>query len=204
MDERNKRSKRFVNGPHSSALDEIVMWNGRRLLLRPIRPEDEAQHLRFLDKIDADDLRMRLFYSKREISHAELARLTQINCESEMAFIATTVAVGDGKPETLGVVRAIADPDNLSTEMAIIVRSDLKGSGLGRLLLEKMIRYCRERGLSEMTASVLQANQRMLALAKRIGFTAVASAGGVVELRLGLQGDSASTRPDKSMKSNTY
>lgn len=148
---------------------------------------------------------MRLFYSKREISPAELTRLTQIDYQSEMAFIATTVIVGNAqdKPETLGVVRAITDPANAHTEMAIMVRSDLKGSGLGRLLLEKMIRYCRERGIPEMTASVLQANQRMLTLAKKMGFTTADSSKGVVDLRLRLQGDSTSERSDKSM-SNTY
>lgn len=181
-----KGNERFAIRPYPRELEETITWNGRALLLRPILPEDEAQHLRFLKTLDADDVRMRLFYSKREIAHSELARLTQIDYEREMAFIATTLNE-QGEAETLGVVRAITDPDNVQTEMAIIVRSDLKGGGLGRLLLDKMIRYCRERGTTEMTATVLHANQRMLALAKSVGFTTSPAPEGVLTLRLALQ-----------------
>jgi acetyltransferase len=163
---RSKGLQRFAIRPYPRELEETVTWNGRKLLLRPILPEDEAQHLRFLKRLDTEDVRMRLFYSKREIAHSELARLTQIDYEREMAFIATAID-DSGEPETLGVVRAITDPDNLRAEMAIIVRSDLKGGGLGRLLLDKMIRYCRERGTAEMTASMLHANEQISSFKKR-------------------------------------
>jgi acetyltransferase len=183
---KSKGNERFAIRPYPRELEETVTWNGRKLLLRPILPEDEAQHLRFLQKVNTDDMRMRFFYTRREFAHSELARLTQIDFEREMAFIATTRGKG-GEVETFGVVRAITDPDNLQAEMAIILRSDLKGGGLGRLLLEKMIRYCRGRGTAEMTASTLHANHRMLALAKRLGFVSTPTPEGVIELRLQLQ-----------------
>ena len=83
-----------------------------------------------------------------------------------MAFIAHAPV----KEETLGVVRAIADPDNRKAEFAIIVRSDLRGRGLGRALLEKMIRYCRQRETGEVVGQVLLRNRTMRALAKELGF----------------------------------
>ena len=84
---------------------------------------------------------MRVFYSRRSIERSELARLTQIDYEREMAFVA--VAPGpDGAEQTLGVARAVADPDNIDAEFGIIVRSDLKGTGLGSVLMHKLIRTC--------------------------------------------------------------
>ena len=82
----------------------------------------------------------------------------------------------NGQPRTLGTVRAIADPDNLDAEFGIIVRSDLKGHGLGQLLLDKMIRYARSRGTKRLVASVLRENHKMLALAADNGFEFVESA----------------------------
>jgi hypothetical protein len=111
------------------------------IVLRPIRPEDEAQHLAFLQRLDPVDIRMRIFYSRRSIERSELARLTQIDYEREMAFIATG-SDPVRRAETLGVARALADPDNVEAEFGIIVRSDLKGGGLGERLMRKLIGTC--------------------------------------------------------------
>jgi acetyltransferase len=62
---------------------------------------------------------------RRRPSLLKRARLTQIDYDREMAFIAIRKRA-DGSFETLGVVRPVADPDNIAAEFAIIVRSDLK------------------------------------------------------------------------------
>ena len=67
------------------------------LTLRPIRPEDQAQHLAFLARLDPVDVRLRVFYSGRSIERSELARLTQIDYDREMAFVATSPAAGGGE-----------------------------------------------------------------------------------------------------------
>ena len=127
-------AQNFAIRPYPAHLCETIQWQGRTVTLRPIRPEDEAQHLAFLGRLDPQDIRMRVFYSRRSIERSELARLTQIDYEREMAIVA--VAAGpDGAEETLGAVRAVADPDNLDAEFGVIVRSDLKGLGLGRMAL---------------------------------------------------------------------
>ena len=155
--------------PYPSELQEQQDWQGRTLTLRPIRPEDEAQHLAFLEKLDVHDVRMRVFYSRRTIERSELARLTQIDYEREMAFIATAALPGGGE-ETLGVARAIADPDNETAEFGIIVRSDLKGGGLGERLMRKLITHFRARGTARLVGTVLHENDRMLQLARDLGF----------------------------------
>ncbi len=167
----------FAIRPYPSNLVETLDWRGRRLTLRPIRPEDEAQHMAFLSQLDPNDIRMRVFYSRRSIERSELARLTQIDYAREMAFVAVD-AGPDGQERTLGVVRAIADPDNVSAEFGIVIRSDMKGEGLGGLLMRRIIDYQRSHGTQKLVATVLAENTRMLELAHRLGFVEVPSPDG--------------------------
>jgi acetyltransferase len=104
-----------------------------------------------------------------------------------MAFVATREE--DGRQRTLGVVRAISDPDGTKAEFAVVVRSDLKAMGLGHALLEKLVRYCRQRGMGELVGQVLPDNRRMLELARSLGFQSRwLHEEGVVEVRLPLRG----------------
>ena len=159
----------FAITPYPAHLVESVAWQGETLVLRPIRPEDEPQHRAFLDCLEPNDLRLRFFSSRRELPRSELARLTQIDYAREMAFIAVRTAA-DGTLHTLGVVRAVTDPDNVDAEFAIIVRSDLKAQGLGQLLLRKMIFYLSSRGTCRMVGRVMKENRSMLELTHSNGF----------------------------------
>jgi acetyltransferase len=162
--------ERLAIRPYPRELEESLEWQGASLLLRPIRPEDTEQHLDFLRKLSPEDIRMRVFHTRRYIAPSELARLTQIDYEREMAFIAVTTG-GEGAADTLGVVRAVTDPENARAEFGIVVRSDLKGQGLGSILFDKIIRYCRSRGTRELVGDVLRENTGMLEMARRTGFT---------------------------------
>ncbi|MCW5657705.1 MAG: bifunctional acetate--CoA ligase family protein/GNAT family N-acetyltransferase [Burkholderiaceae bacterium] len=159
----------FAIRPYPQELVEAVSWHGETLTLRPIRPEDEGQHLRFIEQLSPEDIRMRVFAPRRELPRSELARLTQIDYAREMAFLAERSGP-DGQPETIGTVRAVSDPDGIEAEFAIVVRSDLKGRGLGRLLLDKLERYARAQGLQRITGVVLRENEAMLGLAQHVGF----------------------------------
>jgi acetyltransferase len=156
---------RFAITPYPADLSETVDWQDETIVVRPIRPEDEPQHRAFVEQLAPGDLRLRFFYVRRELPRSELARLTQIDYAREMAFIAVRRSGERGKEETLGVVRATADPDNVEAEFAIVVRSDLKGRGLGHLLLDKMIRYLRSRGTTRLVGFVLHENMAMRDLA---------------------------------------
>jgi acetyltransferase len=157
---------RFAIRPYPVDLVETWDWQGQPITVRPIRPEDEARHRAFLERLDPEDIRLRIFYSRRSIEHSELARLTQIDYEREMAFI-----VVDAAGDTLAVVRGVTDPDNITAEFGIVVRSDLKGGGLGERLMHKLIAYHRSRGTQVLKADVLAENARMLALARDLGFS---------------------------------
>jgi GNAT superfamily N-acetyltransferase len=131
---------------------------GARSGAASIRPEDEASIAPSPSGLRPEDLRLRFFSIRRELPRSELARLVQVDYSREMALIALGRGAG-GAQETLGVVRAVADPDNDEAEFAIIVDSALKGRGLGQLLLAKMIRYLRDRGTQRLVADVLRENR---------------------------------------------
>ena len=176
-------SDRLAILPYPRELEEeVVLQDGSRVLLRPIRPEDEPAHQDFFGRLTREDLRFRFFNVLREVPHSQMARYTQIDYDREMAFVAI-----DATSATLGVVRGVYDADFRSAEFAILVRSDQKGRGLGRALLEKLIRHARARGAGEVVGQVLPDNRPMLDLAHALGFKSRFVVGeGVVEVRLAL------------------
>lgn len=179
---------RFAIQPYPDHLEERVRWQGRTLLLRPVRPDDGERHRAFVEGLKPEDLRLRFFQTRRELPRSEIARLTQIDYAREMAFIAVAepgpagadgaagspvdaLAVATQAGRTLGVARAVSDPDHVEAEFAIVVASALHGRGLGRLLMRKLIRYATQRGLQRLVGLVLRENGAMLALCKSLGFT---------------------------------
>jgi acetyltransferase len=179
---------RFAIQPYPKALEQTTaLRNGRAVLFRPIRPEDEAAHYVFLSHMSEQDLVYRFFHYVKHIPRRDMARLTQIDYDREMAFVASATGE-DGEPETLGVVRIVATPDNHTAEFAIIIRSDMKGQGIGSGLLRKMIDYSRERGIRVFSGDVMYDNQPMLDLLKGFGFTFGRSEeAGIVRCTLELQ-----------------
>jgi acetyltransferase len=166
---RQTGSARLAILPYPRELEETIEFDGRSVMVRPIRPEDEMAHGDFLRGLKPEDVRFRFFGLVREFPHSELARYTQIDYDREMAFIATAPG-SNGQAETLGVVRAVIGPNRRSAEFAIVIRSDLKGKGLGYRLLARMIAYCRDRGLEQMVGETLPNNHDMIMLAQSLGF----------------------------------
>jgi acetyltransferase len=137
-----------------------------RVILRPIRPEDERLYAMFFSKLTPDDIRMRFFTAKPDLSFKFLARLTQIDYAREMAFVAIAAETG----ELLGVSRLIADPDYTHAEYGVLVRSDLKSKGLGWRLMQHLIGYAQREGLEELEGEVLASNTTMLRMCDEMGF----------------------------------
>jgi acetyltransferase len=176
---------RLAIRPYPAELEQSVQFLGRNVRLRPIRPEDAPQHREFLSRVAPEDLRARFFATMSTLPEAEILRLTQIDYERAMAFIAEA-PLPRGGHETLGVARAHSDSDNVAAEFGVLVRSDLKGKGLGTLLLDKLIRYCRARGIARLEGDVLADNTAMLQVAAASGFVRQAAQRGVVHVSLKL------------------
>ncbi|EGC99655.1 GCN5-related N-acetyltransferase, partial [Burkholderia sp. TJI49] len=173
--------------PYPRHLEQTLDWRGETVTIRPIRPEDESAHNELLAAMTPEDLRMRFFGAVRSFDHSQVARMTQIDYDREMAFI-VEVTDASGRSHTLAVARAVADPDNETAEFAIAVRPDQKGKGLGRLMMTRIIDYARSRGTAWMVGEALRENAPMISLAKSCGFEVSATEEpGVVGFRMKLQ-----------------
>jgi len=156
---------RFAIRPYPSQLEhDFITRAGRRFHVRPIRPEDEPAMIEMLGRCSMDDIRLRFFAPMKEVSHTFIARMTQIDYDREMALVAM-----DGT-DLVGVARIVADPDNETAEYAVMVRSNLKGQGLGYQLMTDILDYARSRGIKRVFGDVLRENRTMLAMADDLGF----------------------------------
>lgn len=149
---------------------DIRLDSGASYRVRPIRPADELLYEEFFKHVTREDMRLRFFMARPNASHAFLARLTQIDYAREMAFVALHQPADGGDDELVGVVRMIADPDYEQAEYAVLVRSDLKGQGLGWALMKRVIDYATAEGLREINGMVLAENTTMLQMCRQLGF----------------------------------
>jgi acetyltransferase len=144
----------------------IEVKDGWRVFVRPIRPEDEPLIHEFLQHVTMQDLRLRFFAPMKEFTHEFIARLTQLDYARAMAF----VAFEEGTDDVVGVVRIHSDSVYESGEYAILLRSDLKGRGLGWALMQMMVEYAKSEGLKTVSGDVLTENTVMLEMCRNLGF----------------------------------
>lgn len=161
--------RRLAIRPYPVEYEEpTTLKDGAAVMLRPILPEDEPLHAAFIQGVSKDDLYKRFFSEVGEFNHEALAKLTQIDYDREMAFVAVS-SVGN-RQKIIGVSRALINHDNSDAEFAILIRSDLKGKGLGKILMSKIIDYCRNKGTRQMSGMTMPTNRGMLLLATSLGF----------------------------------
>jgi acetyltransferase len=145
---------------------QVTLRDGEKVRIRPLRPEDAALYPDFLAEVMPEDLRMRFIASMREVSPALIKKLVQYDPAHAMAFI----AVAEPKGRMIGVVRLHDDSSGEAAEFAILVRSHLKGHGLGWLLMKHLIAFAREKGLKKVHGQVLAENATMLQMCEELGF----------------------------------
>ena len=165
-------------------LEHWTTPDGERLIVRPIRPEDADGHGAFFSRLSPQDIRYRFFSAMRELSPEQMARLTQIDYDREMAFIALRETTG----ETVGVARLVCE-DERQGEFAVIVQGDMKGRGVASHLMQRLIDWARRRRLSAVVGQVLADNSPMLAFVRHLGFSVrrMPEEPDVVEARLTLE-----------------
>jgi RimJ/RimL family protein N-acetyltransferase len=136
--------------------------------------------------VSKQDLRFRFFDSIKEFSHQFIAGLTEIDGVRAMAM----VAIDEASSAMLGIVRLHTDQVGESGEYAVLLRSDLKGKGLGWDLMQLIIEYAKSKGLRRITGQILQENSVMLKMCRELGFKVKTDAGdrGVCNVTLMLAG----------------
>ncbi len=157
--------------PYPKELEEtLILPDGRSLLIRPIRPEDEPDFQKIFASLTPEEIRLRFLHVMKILSHDQAARLTQIDYDREMALVVEGKDKA-GEAQLYGAVRISADPDKERAEYAILLRHDMTGLGLGPLLLRRIIDYARSRGIGEIFGEVLGDNDAMLKLCRVFGFS---------------------------------
>ena len=139
--------------------------NGAEYTLRPIRPADIALYPEFLQHVSQADIRLRFLGYRRAFPDEMLKRLTQLDYDREIAFVAL-----DGNGALCGISRLSADPNHESAEFGLLVRSDRQGQGVGRALMSHLIDYGRADGLSRIEGIMFDENDKMIDLARDLGF----------------------------------
>jgi acetyltransferase len=163
-----KGHSRFAVRPYPKEWERTIMLrNGRKAFVRPVRPDDEGKFLEFFNRVTQEDLRLRFFAPVRDFNHVFLARLTQLDYARAIAFVAFDPESGD----MLGAVRLHADANHETGEYGILLRSDLKGLGLGWDLMRFMIEWAKAEGLRMVEGQVLRENSTMLDMCRRLGFS---------------------------------
>ena len=158
---------RFAIRPYPKEWERrLMLKDDSAVFVRPVRPEDEDMFRTFFTSVSEQDLRLRFFASVKQFSHTFIARLTQIDYARAMAFAAIEEASG----RMLGVVRLHANPNHDIGEFAVLVRSDLKGRGLGWMLMQLILEYARAEGLQTVEGQVLSENITMLTMCRELGF----------------------------------
>lgn len=164
---RGRGHPRFAVLPYPREWERtITRTDGKQAFVRPVRAEDEAMFRDFFSKVTADDLRLRFFQAVKDFSHEFIARLTQLDYSRQMAL----AAIDPDSGEMLGAVRLISDSNYDRGEYGIMVRSDLKGAGLGWLLMQIMIEVADWLGLNVIEGQVLRENTTMLSMCRQLGF----------------------------------
>ncbi|MBA7650388.1 Peptidyl-lysine N-acetyltransferase Pat [subsurface metagenome] len=159
---------RFAVRPYPAEwIRHLVLKDGWRILARPIRPEDEPTLHEFVKHVTMEDRRLRFLAPMKHFSHEFIARLTQLDYARAMAFVAFDESSG----ELAGVVRLHSDSIYETGEYAILLRSDLKGRGLGWALMQLLIEYGKAEGLKQIFGQVLRENTTMIEMCRNLGFS---------------------------------
>lgn len=159
----------------ATLVTEATLREGTHVLIRPMKPEDAELVQTFVRKLSPQTKFFRFMNALRELSPAMLAKLTQSDYDKEIAFIATIEraepeAIVGVTEEQIGVCRYNTNPDGTSCEFAIVVSDDYQKSGLGRQLMQVLIRAAASRGLKTMKGVFLSDNDRMLKFVQAMGF----------------------------------
>lgn len=161
------------------------LTDGTEVTLRPIKPEDEPLELEMLSSLSEETLRARFFSIIKDITHEMLIRFCNIDYDREMAIVAE-LREGD-KRKIIGIGRLIVEPDFRSGEYAVLVHDDYPGKGLGYKLVDVIIGIAQDKGLEEIHGTVLTENQKMLRVARKLGFTIKMQSDGISKVTLTLK-----------------
>jgi acetyltransferase len=153
-----------------------TLVDGTKLLLRPIKPEDEPLWHRFLLSCSERSIWQRFGYLFKDTTHEMATRFCFVDYDRTMAIVAV-VTDWDG-PKIIGTGRLVADADHNGAEYAILVADAWQGRGLGTLLTQYCFDIARSWGIDCICVETTADNGRMQRIARRFGFKLKKTANG--------------------------
>ncbi len=148
-----------------------TMWkvrDGRTVILRPIKPEDEPLWLEMFQNFSEESIRYRFFQVLKDTPHETRVRYCNIDYDREIAIVAELTE--DRQRKILGVTRVSIEPDGKKGEIAFIVADPWQGLGLGTKMVDYVLEICKDMKLETIYAIILQENYRAISLMKKMGF----------------------------------
>jgi acetyltransferase len=159
--------------------------DGRTVLLRPIKPEDEPLWLEMFQNFSEESIRFRFFQIIKDTPHEVRVRYCNIDYDREIAIVAELNE--DGRRRILGVARVNLEPDRKRGEIAFIVADPWQGLGLGTKLVDYAIDIAKDMGVEVLYAIMLEDNYRAIDLVKKMGFVLTRQEDGTVKGTLNLK-----------------
>jgi acetyltransferase len=184
--EKFEPQKHLVISPYPSKYE--TMWklrDGRTVILRPIKPEDEPLWLKMFQNFSEQSIRFRFFQIIKDTPHETRVRYCNIDYDREMAIVAELNE--GGRRRILGVVRLITEPDGKKGEIAFIVADPWQGLGLGSKMVDYMIEVCKDKKLEIIYGVMLADNYQAIGLMKKMGFILEYLSDGTVKGTLNLK-----------------
>ncbi len=146
----------------------VELQDGTRVLLRPIKPEDEPLWLEMIGNCSKESLYSRFRYFFHWETHEVATRYCYIDYDREIAIVAELDS-GD-KRELLGVGRLIADPDHETVEYAILIADAWQQKDLGNILTDYCLEIAEKWNLKKIVAQTTTDNSRMISVFRKRGF----------------------------------
>lgn len=146
---------------------ELTTRTGLVLIVRPAGEADESELTAFFDRVSAEDRRFRFFTTAAHVSHDQLDPLIHADHAKSESFLAYDKADGQLVASALLACDAALD----TAEVAISIRNDRRGQGLGWALLDMLGREAQARGVRRVIAIEDRANHAAIELEREKGFT---------------------------------
>jgi acetyltransferase len=155
----------------------VAPWtlkNGMKVMIRPIRPEDEPLLAKLHQALSERTVFLRYFHMQNltaRVAHKRLLQKCFIDYDREMALVADYQDPHTGEHSLLAVGRLTKDPADNDGEVAVLVGDPWQKQGLGTELVRRLTEWARNEKLARVLAIIMPENYGMKALADRFHFT---------------------------------
>ncbi|QDU56757.1 bifunctional acetate--CoA ligase family protein/GNAT family N-acetyltransferase [Aeoliella mucimassa] len=158
----------------------VEMKDGRQVLLRPIKPEDEPMWHDMLASCSKESIWFRFRYLFKKSTHDMATRFCFIDYDREIAIAAEMEE--NGQRKLVGVSRLVPDADCINADYGVLVADPYQGQGLGSILTDYCLEICTNWGIRTIVAETAPQNQRMISIFTNRGFKLKSSPGDDVVL----------------------